>query len=782
MIRLFGAVLVGLMAAPMAFAFQAGAAKVDITPWPGVAMTGYGDRMGRGATGTHDPLWSRALYLDDGDTAVILVNTDLCIINPELRNRILELMPEGLVPPENILLTATHTHNGTGCMVESMIFRTISGPYRQEVLDFTADKIVESMRLAYEARQRATIGYGTTRQTTLSTNRRVDGGPIDEQIGVIRVDDIDGRPISIVGNFAAHPTTIFGEDFYKFSADYVGYFYNTLEELAGGDCIALFLNGAEGDQRPTNPENLSGWGRTESIGRLLAERVKEVSNRIRGSEATLFLGHSQPQLPRSVYGAFVPETTPLRTLEIDNLLMTFLPGEPCVDIGHGLRRRSLERGYEAQFSVGLANDHLLYFVPRHYYGEPYYETAMNAYGPRISDWFYREFTELMTKGTPEPPRLGRPPDGVEAAGPGRLLRISGNAYQAGFAQGAAFSPELRARYDEKVLARIDSGEWLPELDAIGSVPAFIDPTFLVEPAFAIASRGMTRGLQEPVFEAIEGMADAADMAFDAMWLLQCVPTFEAAGKVLDVAALPFCTMAVVGPERTGDRLLVGRNLDWDDPDPPVVVAVGEGNGRALIHVGFAWNAGVYTGMNDAGLVLSLERVLTAGTPTLEGPPIELLMRGLLSTAASVSEVRTAARTYGHVKGYHLLAADADGAIVFEFGDELVERTLEDGLLLGADPGVVEERDTRARYTRAEALFADLETVSRDSLADLLTDSTGARHEARIFSNRTRHSVVFEPAARRVFVRLADANGVLSAPIAYTVGAVEGAGISLEDAP
>ena len=238
MTRLLGALLIGLMAAPMAEAFQAGAAKVDITPWPGVAMVGYGDRMGRGATGTHDPLWSRALYLDDGDTAVFLVNTDLCVINLELRERILELMPEGgPVPPEHILLTATHTHNGTGCMVKNMVFRTISGPFRQEVLDFTADKIVESMRLAYEARQRATIGHGTTRQTTLSTNRRVDDGPIDEQIGVIRVDDIDGRPIAIVGNFAAHPTTIFGEDFYKFSADYVGFFYDALEELAGGDCI-----------------------------------------------------------------------------------------------------------------------------------------------------------------------------------------------------------------------------------------------------------------------------------------------------------------------------------------------------------------------------------------------------------------------------------------------------------------------------------------------------------------------------------------------------------------
>lgn len=781
MTRWLLAMTVAALAAPGAWAFQAGAAKVDITPEPGVAMTGYGERMGRGATGTRDPLWSRTLYLDDGETALFLVNTDLCIINEELRDRVLELMPS-IVPPEHVLLTATHTHNGTGCMVKNIVFRTTAGPFRQDVLDFTANGIVESMRLAYEARTRATIGYGTTRQTDLSVNRRVDGGPIDEQIGVIRVDNADGDAIAVVGNFAAHPTTIFGADFYKYSADYVASYYTELEALSGEGSVALFLNGAEGDQRPTSPPGEAGWSRTETIGRLLARRVHGVSSRIRGREASLHVGHAQPELPRSLYGRIVPSTTPLRTLEIDDLLLCFLPGEPCVEIGLELRTRALDRGYSAQFSVGLANDHLLYFVPRHYYGHLFYETAMNAYGPRIEDWFYREFSHLMTKGTPEPPRLGRAPDSVEAAGPGRFIRVSGNPYQAGFAQGAAVAPELRAQYSLKITERIDSGEWIPAIGPIDAIPSFIDLNFLMEPAFAISARTMTHGLPEPVFEIVEGLADAAEMPFDAMWLLQCAPTFEAAGKVLDVAAMPFCTMVALGPDRTGGNLLVGRNFDWADDEPPVIVAAGDGPGRALIHVGFSWNAGVFTGMNDAGLVLTLERVESAGTPTLTGPPIELLLRGLLSTAESVAEVRRAVANFDHVRGYHLLAADENGAAVFEFGESLAERTLDEDMLLGADPAVVDARDTRARYTRAEQLLGALETVGREELTAVLEDATGARQEARIFNAHTRHSVVFEPATRRMFVRLTDENGALGAPLAYIVGETVASTLDEENAP
>ena len=44
--------------------------------------------------------------------------------------------------------------------------------------------------------------------------------------------------------------------------------------------------------------------------------------------------------------------------------LTFIPGEPCVEIALELRNRALARGYKAQFTVGLANDYVMYFTPK----------------------------------------------------------------------------------------------------------------------------------------------------------------------------------------------------------------------------------------------------------------------------------------------------------------------------------------------------------------------------------------------------------------------------------
>lgn len=54
--------LLTLFAASSAHAVMAGAAKADITPDPAkyrVPLAGYGARMGKPATGIHDPLYAK---------------------------------------------------------------------------------------------------------------------------------------------------------------------------------------------------------------------------------------------------------------------------------------------------------------------------------------------------------------------------------------------------------------------------------------------------------------------------------------------------------------------------------------------------------------------------------------------------------------------------------------------------------------------------------------------------------------------------------------------------
>ncbi len=643
------------LAGASAAGLEAGAAKVEIKPPLGAPLNGYGDRMGRGAVATHDPLWSRALYLDDGETRLFLVNADLCVIHPALRQRVLELAPRE-VPQEHIILTATHTHSGPGGMIEEFPFRIVSGRFMPEVLEETAGSIAQSMREALMSRRRAAIGYGAVRQDVLSSNRRVSGGPIDTQVGVVSVEDADGNHIAVLTNFAAHPTSVPKQDHYSFSADYCGFYYSELERLTAEGCVAMFLNGASGNQTIGNPEGKSGWERTASVGRLLAIRAKEAVNKITCGDAKLRVTWSEPTLPPSV-APFLPRTTLLQTLEINDLLMAFIPGEMCVEIGLELRQQALERGYKSQFTVTLSNDHLLYFVPRAYYPHLYYETCMNFFGPAISQWFYREMSALLNRGTPDPGRRS-----VEAALPEEIggalyVELAGTPFEMGMQRGLAFSQDMQARYEERVVGPVRTGELLPDSGMWPWWPPFMDPAPLALPVLAMGTRPLLDGIADSVFDELEGMAEGAGLPFDALWMLHNASHIAAREDRSTFFSAPLCTMFAVSGDRAGaDELLVGRNLDWAEPELPVVVMARPKNGHAFLQAGFTWNTGVFTGINDAGLVLCAERAEHLGRPEPAGVPLEFLLRALLEEADTLEAAVARLKAAAHLRGYHVLAA------------------------------------------------------------------------------------------------------------------------------
>jgi hypothetical protein len=614
------------------------------------------------------------------------------------------------------------------------------------------------MQEAYQSRRRAVLGYGTAKQNVLSVNRRIDGGPIDEQIGVLRVDDSDGNAIAILANLAAHPTTVPEEDLFSFSSDYAHFFYKKMEELTSPGCVAMFANGAQGDQRTGNPENAAGWARTESIGRLLAIRVKEAANSIRSGPATLRLAWAEPELPPTLADSIQPRTVLLQVLEVNGLLLTFVPGEPCVEIGLELRRRALARGYDAQFTIGLANDYLNYFVTPETYHRLDYECGMNFFGPGISAWLYREFGHLM-KGEPEPEKDVRTgPARVEEIDGALRVELAGTPYEIGSQRGAAFREEIVSRYERKVAAPLRDGDLLPAEGLWASIPSFIDPAPLALPVAGIAARPLLEGVSPALFAELRGMADGAGIPFDALWLAQCVPYLEPMRDQGALFELPFCTMFAAS---RGDTVIVGRNLDWPEDEIPVVTEIVPAGGRAFAQVGFPWNAGVFTGMNESGLVLCAERVPGRGSPVARGRPLEMALRDLLAAESSVPKAVDALRALVHVRGYHVLVASGTEAAVVEFGEGITVRTAPaDGLLLGSLPGAADlDPDARARYARLHALLRDLTRIGRaeaaEALADAWVNETGL---ARIWNTQTRHSVVFEPGAARLHVAFPTEHG------------------------
>jgi hypothetical protein len=77
---------------------------------------------------------------------------------------------------------------------------------------------------------------------------RLPHGPVDNSVGVVRIDDKNGHPRVLIMNYACHPDVIWNN--FEISADYVGYATKYAEEAFDNKINCLFINGAAGNQAP----------------------------------------------------------------------------------------------------------------------------------------------------------------------------------------------------------------------------------------------------------------------------------------------------------------------------------------------------------------------------------------------------------------------------------------------------------------------------------------------------------------------------------------------------
>ncbi|MCK5862868.1 MAG: hypothetical protein KAH38_10305, partial [Candidatus Hydrogenedentes bacterium] len=572
---------------------------------------------------------------------------------------------------------------------------------------------------AYDKRKRAALGYAAGKHEGLSVNRRYSDGPIDEQVGVILVEDADGDPISIITNFAAHPTSVGGDDLFSFSADFPGFYYLEMEELLGPGCVPIFLNGAQGNQTTGNPEQKSGWGRTESIGRLLAQRAHKISNSITFGNVELRLFHKEARLPLTLLDNLLPEQVFLQALEINDLLISFFPGEACVELALEMRRRAQTHGYGAHFSVGLQN-HLMYLVPRHLYPDPTYESSSTFFGPGIADWLYTNFESMMpgneSGNEEENEDIAEPVLHSQGIANGILLDLVGTPHAIGAARGTAFLNDIQECYKTRVIEPVDDGSALPVTGMFSYIPSFIETKTLALPVLGMGSRSLLQGISLDLIQEMEGMAEGARLPFDAFWLLQNAPLYGMIEDKSVLFATPLCTMfAVVGDRPGTKKLLVGRNLDWALSEKAVITRVHPEKGHAFIQAGFSWNTGVFTAMNDEGLTVCVERVQTKEVMRPEKAPVEFLLRDIVQYADGYEEALDRLRRSSYISGVHVLVAGfVDGeprAAVVEFGEKIIVREEEDGLLLGVMPdNVVTDESGRSRYAKVAAYLEEIPLV------------------------------------------------------------------------
>ena len=251
--------------------FKAGAAKVSITPPPGIFMNG--SFMPSKAEQIHDSLYAKAVVVDDGKVKAAFVIVDICVASAETYNEAkLIIEKQTNIPTGNIMISSTHTHSAGS--IENVYYCEADTSYRNGLPPL----IAESVFNAFSQLRTAKISWGAVDFPQYVSCRRwymkkgfvsenpfggtdmvkmnppqgsefldKPSGPIDPEVGFIAIKGLDDKWIALLANYSMHyvgdvePNTI--------SADYFGEFGVQLQQKlqAGSEFVGIMSNGTSGN-------------------------------------------------------------------------------------------------------------------------------------------------------------------------------------------------------------------------------------------------------------------------------------------------------------------------------------------------------------------------------------------------------------------------------------------------------------------------------------------------------------------------------------------------------
>ena len=310
---------------------RAGAARVEITPpasdfpFPLVSAGGMMPQY----IGVHDPLYARALVLDDGATEVAFVIVDVTEIPKPAEFRRTVAQAVG-IPEANLILAASHTHSeptmyynenpqpapptapatgaqgGPGAPGGSRVVLTPEQKAQQDVqwekeINRVIQGATEAARQAKAQLKPATVafarGQAFVNGRSKGTGAGDPAGPSDKSLDVVRFVGADGAAIAqlvdygVPGIVLLHNVT--RDNGAEVSGDILGTAAQLIERQPGNTAVTLFASGADGDQGPifraTPPavgklpaakEGAAAWEMLDVLGGTLANSVLSVTGKM----------------------------------------------------------------------------------------------------------------------------------------------------------------------------------------------------------------------------------------------------------------------------------------------------------------------------------------------------------------------------------------------------------------------------------------------------------------------------------------------------------------------
>lgn len=313
--------------------FKAGAFAVDVTPELPISLNG--SMQDRTAVLIHDPLHARCFVFDDGTSKIALVVVDSCMVPDavmlDAKKRIKEATG---IPPENVCLSATHTHSAP----------TLRAAFQSKPQEgyptFLAQQIAKGVANAVQQRQPAKLGWASAKAPEHVFNRRwkkkpgaippnpfgeIDevqmnpkvgdenlvepAGPTDPEVMALSMRTRSDAPIGVYANYSLH--YVGDVPGVSVSADYFGVFSRAVGGLLDANAVrppfvGAMSNGTSGDVNNIRFRKahapLPSYGRCtyvgEDVARMISGQLRSAPHsddvKLKSASKTLTLGVRKP--------------------------------------------------------------------------------------------------------------------------------------------------------------------------------------------------------------------------------------------------------------------------------------------------------------------------------------------------------------------------------------------------------------------------------------------------------------------------------------------------------
>ena len=269
--------------------FRAGATVVDVTPQT-LPVLVNGGMTSRSISEISTRLYARGLALSDGNTTLVIVVVDSCMMPRPLLDKAKQLasLKTG-IPTDRMLISATHTHSAGSCM------GALGTDPDPNYVPFLTMSLADTIVKAVDKMVPAQIGFGRIDAAEFTALRRWirrpdrladdpfgnptvranmhaganhddvtgESGPEDPELSLIAVQTLNGEPLAVLANFSMHYFA--GQS--GISADYFGLFCAGLKQKLAPETefVGIMSHGCSGDIWRRDYTDPDSWNRLSTV-------------------------------------------------------------------------------------------------------------------------------------------------------------------------------------------------------------------------------------------------------------------------------------------------------------------------------------------------------------------------------------------------------------------------------------------------------------------------------------------------------------------------------------